>query len=347
MAADTPSSPFVRLYELGLISEAQRKAAEAHVGAAGFSGDDELADILAWMVERDFVRPGSLAALAAADEARRVRDTALRLLGLRAAVARKHSYWRSLLLGAPRVLLSSFIFLVICYVGYLRSKANASPDVDAGVHAIPACDASETLHMVQSSVFTALIGFDGGHPGTPAVRQIREAGYAPGHRQRGCTATLQFGYETIPYAYVVGALASDKGRVGVMGAHPAIVEARFQLRGDGRNLQNADPVGRSNLGAALRRGVDAIVTGRRMHAHLHEIADIEPLASCREIEPGMRYGCPVLIVRNDPLHAAAGVMRSHTLRAEFNFERDAASGRWRVSDDFPNAYWKAVAGASI
>lgn len=152
------------------------------------------------------------------------------------------------------------------------------------------------------------------------------------------------------------------------GASPAIVEARFgHIDDGGRFAHNAAPIGRAELERAFRDGVDQLsaasppgmlllrqkMTGRigipgiSAPERLREIAEVEPVASCRELKAGSAYSCPLLVERNDPQLAAIGASADTLLEGEFAFERDGADGRWVMADGFAESFAKAVAAARV
>jgi|GEM_PF-1538922 len=203
----------------------------------------------------------------------------------------------------------------------------------------------------------------------PRVGGIQEVGYATEPRIRGCKATLTVGEDKIPYAFTIEPSAPGKQDFEVIGASPAIVEARFgHLSADGKFINKAEPVGRAEAERAFRAGVDnmmaaAFPAGRRAMPELplshlpklapnspersREIAEVEPLAPCRELAAGTKYSCRLLVERNDPLLAAIGRNGSTTLEGDFVFERDGATGPWHMAEGFDEAFVNAVAAARI
>ncbi|GJJ01870.1 hypothetical protein RugamoR64_24080 [Duganella rhizosphaerae] len=205
--------------------------------------------------------------------------------------------------------------------------------------------------------------------GQPRITDVKEVGYASEPRIRGCKATLKAQDDAMPYAFTIEPSATDKQDFNVIGASPAIVEARFgHLAPDGKFVNLAEPVGRAAAERAFRAGVEQMMASALPGArHLkpdtpssdipklapdspersREIAEVEPIAPCREIAAGTAYSCRLLIERNDPLLTAIGASSSTTLEGDFVFVRDGATGPWRMGDGFNEAFAKAVAAARM
>jgi hypothetical protein len=258
----------------------------------------------------------------------------------------------------------------LCLVGLMMLSAGC-----ARTEVVPACADSDTIVSVEGMISTATIetsskklgGGKSESADMPKLSQVKEVGYASAKRQRGCVGTVAVGDAKMPYAYIVGPHPHKPSELAVMGADQAIVEARFSHIGaDGNFSNNAEPVGRDNLGKALRAGVEALHKGSypshlrmrepmlpsaRMRQvdpdRLREIAEIEPLGACSEMNAGTQYACRVLVERNDPMLAAIGMNSSMTLEGEFTFIRDAGGQQWRMSDDFPAAFMSAVLKARL
>lgn len=226
--------------------------------------------------------------------------------------------------------------------------------------AVPDCDGTETKQAIYS-MFTDIprrAGVSTPVAG-PSLSQIKEIGYASGPRKRGCTATVNYLGETLPYAYVVSPIEGEQGGFSVGGMSPAIVEARFRKVGDDGEFANkAEPVGRGAVESALRAAIEEmrgpgyppmLAAGNRPSGlfnridpdRTREIADLEPIGACRTVQPGTKYACRVLIERNDPIRSMIGAP-PEILDGEFNFERASGSNRWIVSDDFQTTYAGAI-----
>ena len=67
-----------------------------------------------------------------------------------------------------------------------------------------------------------------------------------------------------------------------------------------------------------------------------EIAEIEPLAPCKEISPGV-YACRLLIERNDPVLSMLNGGSAVMLEGDFTFQRssaESAGNGWSVTPQF-------------
>lgn len=204
---------------------------------------------------------------------------------------------------------------------------------------VPECDATDTIATVTRMLDKAA------PEGTPkaSLHDVKEAGYASSHNIRGCLATIALGDEKMAYAYTVARDDSgSKRRISYMGAQPMLVQARFGTIEDGDFAQQAKPLGREALEKAFRDGMDgARLMPRPRQAfsltqsmeRTREIAEIEPLAPCREVSPGV-YSCRLLIERNDALLGMLNGGSAVMQEGEFTFQRDAAGNGWSVTPQF-------------
>ncbi|MBD8530468.1 MULTISPECIES: hypothetical protein [unclassified Massilia] len=227
---------------------------------------------------------------------------------------------------------------------------------------VPACDAPIVTKTIGASLRRVVRGeIPAGQVFNPTLTHVRQVGHAWARRQRGCTADVVAGDDSIPYSYIVGPLPSKRNKTGVAGANREIVEARFSNIGiDGDFGNKAEPIGRENLEAAFRAGVAQNREGRAAFLpksaidqvmdlfspvnqdRMREIADIEPIGACRALQAETRYICRVLIEHNDPIRTMMGQL-PRIIDAEFTFERNAAGKEWRMSDDFAFSFDRAVA----
>lgn len=214
-------------------------------------------------------------------------------------------------------------------------------------NSVPDCDAPHTIDTVTRMLNKAA------PEGTPkaSLHDVKEAGYASSHQIRGCLATIALGDEKVAYAYTVARDDSgSKRRIAYVGAQPLLVKTRFGTIEDGDFAQQAKPLGREALEKAFRAGMDgARILPRPRQAfsltqsmeRTREIAEIEPLAPCREVSPGV-YSCRLLIERNDALLnmlvGGAAVMQE----GEFTFQRDAAGNGWSVTPQFASELRQAT-----
>jgi hypothetical protein len=348
-----------------LVTEALITADERDAALENMSPDNVLASpaaALAWMVlvgvtDRDVFQDaaaatGSPERAAIAAEAKDI-------------VKKTRAATRSAVLGAilpgPGWMWIAALVLFVGYLGWTIFK----PDLP------PACTDSDIARTVDAMMFK--VGVDarlndmsrglGKTTPTPRVHGIKEVGYATEIRVRGCIGKLTMGKTEVPYAFTIAPSGAEKGEYAVIGAEPAIVQARFgHLDAKGKFLNQAQPLGRAEVERAFRAGVES--TGQSPHAlvkiperggglstmapeRTREIAEIEPMAPCREIKPGTVYSCRLLIERNDALMAAFTGSSGTLIDSAFTFERDSATGPWRVSDTFADEYMKAMVAGRV
>jgi hypothetical protein len=206
---------------------------------------------------------------------------------------------------------------------------------------------------------------------TPIVESTSEVGYASAPRVRACKAVVQVGGRQVPFAFTI-APAKDEGGFAILGAQPAIIEARFgNIDADGNYGNDADPLGRAEVERALRSGVDNIYRElgftpngaskrdqdmlndiRRKLGQPHddpdrarEIAEVEPLGPCRPVQADKVYSCRLLVERNDRLFAVLNHGASLVLDGEFTFERAGLLGQWRTTKSLPGELAKATMAA--
>jgi len=208
-----------------------------------------------------------------------------------------------------------------------------------GGSSVPECDATNTIDTVTRMLNKAA------PEGTPkaSLHDVKEAGYASSHNIRGCLATIALDGEKIDYAYTVARDDSgSKRRISYVGAQPLLVKTRFGTVKDGDFAQQAKPLGREALEKAFRAGMEGarILPQPRQAFSLtqsmertREIAEIEPLAPCKEVSPGV-YSCRLLIERNDALLGMLNGGSAVMQEGEFTFQRDAAGNGWSVTPQF-------------
>lgn len=206
-------------------------------------------------------------------------------------------------------------------------------------NSVPECDATNTVDTVTRMLNKATP--EG--VGKASLHDVKEAGYASSQKIRGCLATITLDGEKIDYAYTVARDDSgSKRRISYVGAQPLLVRTRFGSITDGDFAQQAKPLGREALETAFRAGMDGarIMPQPRQAFSLtqsaerrREIAEIEPLAPCKEISPGV-YSCRLLIERNDALLGMLNGGSAVMQEGEFTFQRDAAGNGWSVTPQF-------------
>ena len=242
---------------------------------------------------------------------------------------------------------------------------------------VPACDSQEIRKTVGSMLFRAgvqarsdfLVGRQNLPAGTPELQAPTEVGYLKAEKTRACMGTIVLAESKKPFAYTITPSGEENGEYIIAGASEALVQARFgHLDAEGKTPNTAEPIGRASLEAAIRAGVDAFnqnpanrnanrILERTQRYRLQrssdnpdrdrEVADLEPLGSCRALDGGIRYACNVLIERNDPLLAAVGQRSLTIVKAEFSLERNATGDGWQVSPDFANEYVKAIVHSRV
>jgi len=230
--------------------------------------------------------------------------------------------------------------------------------------AAPACGSSAVTKPILSKMTSMAGTLDPAHVfGSPKLTDIREVGHVSARHQRGCTARLELDGESQSFSYVIAPVSDTNETMTVTGTHPAIVEARFaRIGSDGDFANKAEPIGRDALEAAMRAvmGDDRpTLSGllnpmdptKALLSHIipertREIAEIEPIGACRELQRGARYACKVMVERNDPILQMVG-RPSEIVEGEFTFEPTGEPGHWRVSDDFQSEFASALHAARV
>ena len=139
--------------------------------------------------------------------------------------------------------------------------------------------------------------------------------------------------------------SGSKRRIAYVGAQPLLVKTRFGTIEDGDFAQQAKPLGREALEKAFRAGMDgARILPRPRQAfsltqsmeRTREIAEIEPLAPCKEISSGV-HSCRLLIERNDAVLSMLNGGSAVMLEGDFTFQRsseESAGNGWSVTPQF-------------
>jgi len=265
--------------------------------------------------------------------------------------------WRRTLTGPVGMLLGAVLLVAGTYIWRI-----VEPPPPPGC-ADPEITRSLKKMMLRAS-FDAVIAMPSA-AGTPMPDLVasKEVGYASEKHVRGCLGTLQSGDTELPYAYTIERDRID-GETRVIGASTAIVKARFShLDANGRFIHNATPIGRDDAENAFRAGFDKQVGGPKSPAsedrsgklpqfappaaqRTRPIAEIEPVAPCREIKAGLVYSCRLLVEYNDPLM----LMLKHSsmdLEGDFTFQRDTDSSPWTMSDTFGAEFADILAKSSL
>ncbi|MGK5013681.1 hypothetical protein [Janthinobacterium sp. HLS12-2] len=209
-------------------------------------------------------------------------------------------------------------------------------------NSVPECDSTNTITTVTRMLNKAAP--EG--TGKASLHDVKEAGYASKQNIRGCLATIALDGEKMDYAYTVARDdSSSKSRISYVGAQPLLVQARFGKIQDGDFAQQAKPLGREAMEKAFRAGMDgarimpqprqAFSLTRSME-RTREIAEIEPLAPCKEISPGV-YSCRLLIESNDAVLSMLNGGSAVMLEGDFTFQRSSAESAgkgWSVTPQF-------------
>jgi hypothetical protein len=386
MTTDLQTSPFATLKAIGkalvmldelresfnqqwfdaLVAENLITAGERERALENMSSENVLASpaaALAWMSMSDVISSARM------DEIRAAGGSAGRAAIMAEAdgiVSQTNAAVKSAVLGAifpgPRWLWIAAPLLVVGFLVWSAVKPSSAPSCTDS-------DISRTINSmlfkagIDSRVNDAMRGKTDTRAMVPTVHAIREVGYATGPGIRGCVGTIKVDDSELPYAFTIAPSGSEKGEYAVIGAEPAIVQARFgHLDADGKFLNQAEPVGRAEVERAFRAGIAGVGMARAPYGRTpartgnlstmapertREIAEIEPMAPCRVVKSGTVYSCRLLVERNDALLAAIGASSTTLLDGEFTFERDSAAGAWRMSEAFADEYMKAVVAARV
>ena len=203
-------------------------------------------------------------------------------------------------------------------------------------YAVPQCDAPDTVAAMTT--------------GDMRLHDIRQAGYAWPQKIRGCLATVTTNGKSLQYAYTVSRVEGRRNsRIVHDYAQPALVQARFgKIAWHGGFAPQAAPIGREALLQAMLAGMDGL-RGKPLlfpdlgmllsPQHYREIADVEALAPCRTVAPGIQ-SCRLLVERNDmshmtPRRAPTTVWALSVLQqGEFTFQRSKDGDSWSVTPQF-------------
>lgn len=199
-------------------------------------------------------------------------------------------------------------------------------------YAVPRCDAKETVATMTT--------------GDMRLHDIRQAGYAWSQKTRGCLANVTTSGKSMSYAYTVTRVEGRRNsRIVHDYAQPALIQARFaKIAWHGDFAQQAEPIGREALLQAMLAGMDGLRGKPLMFAdlgmllspqHYREIADVEAIAPCRTVTPGIQ-SCRLLVERNDLPHTGkTTVWASSVLQeGEFTFRHDEKNDTWSVTPQF-------------
>ncbi len=281
-------------------------------------------------------------------------DTALKLA--------TKAHWDAVLPGPRWMWILGFVVIFGGYIFYLN-KPTPTPE----------CSSSEIQATINNMFLRVKWAADSKNPldamnqptGIPRLKNPKEIGYLVATKTRGCVGVIEWtGHET-PYGYTIKPSANRGDEFDVAGASPEIVTARFgHIDAEGQLTNQAEPVGRENVDAAIRAGVTQLNQAgggnellKQMRERMRqpdtkipvnqdrerEIAEIEPLAPCRELIKGKKFSCEVLLERNDAFLAAIGQSSLTIVKGVFTLELNEAGSGWKVSSDFSKEYADAIA----
>ncbi|ASL43016.1 hypothetical protein bAD24_I05980 [Burkholderia sp. AD24] len=225
----------------------------------------------------------------------------------------------------------------------------------------PSCTSSSTTSALDSLFFEGAMKSMAGaqmlaNGGLPHARNYREVGYDSRDHSRGCLADLGSGAEKTQIGYMVRRTPDDKDNFAVQAFPPEYISSRY----DAATLNNTfgKPVGRENMESAIKAAltkVDGQIHGPAARSQKTDdgdqpatladsVLDVVPTADCKQLADG-RQSCPVTIDYRDDLMAIVGAPAVTKVRGEFVFVKNG--GEWAASDDFPEAFMKAVVGGRI
>jgi len=265
-------------------------------------------------------------------------------------------FWRGIATG-PRLMSMGALLLLaaVLYILHIVAPPSgcADPEITNGLHNM----------MLRARIDAVIAAPSLAGAGMPTLVDPKEVGYASETRVRGCLATLKSGDTERPYAYTI-----ERGGIGggnrVTGASTAIVKARFgHLDANGKFINNAAPIGRDKAESVFRSSFEQQVGGPPSSSpedkpgklpqfatpaaeRTRAIAEIEPVAPCREIKAGLVYSCRLLVEYNDPLMLVL-TQSSIELQGDFTFQREKESSPWTMSQAFGAEFSEILAKSSL
>lgn len=236
------------------------------------------------------------------------------------------------------------VLLFISYGVHRERKARSLPD----------CDDDRVLASIDKMVRgpeqqrAAILGHGNERLGMPAVSGIHQISQYDSPATRACAGTLTFGRIKRPFGYTLES-KGDEGAFVMERGVPAIIKERLEQWDWKRHFRHRhytpDPMGMPALRKAFFAGVGQLAGGQR---ELDAIHDLQPDARCNQASRQVGvYRCRMLVERDDPKLAAAGLPSSTLLDSEFSFQRDDSGQAWRPAPGFAEDFRKAVQAARI
>lgn len=236
------------------------------------------------------------------------------------------------------------LVLFICYGAYREHKARSLPD----------CDDDRVLAHIDKMIRgpeqqrAAILGHGNERLGMPAVTGIHLIGKYESPTIHACAGTLAFGRIKRPFGFTLESKDDEGGFVMESGA-PAIIKERLEQWDWNRRIRvrypsfAKAPLEGRELGKVFFAGVMQLADGQRERDAIH---DLLPDSNCNQAwrHVGV-FRCRMLVERDDPKLAAAGLPSSTLLDSEFSFQRDDSGQAWRPAPAFAEDFRKAVQAA--
>lgn len=238
---------------------------------------------------------------------------------------------------------------------------------------VPMCDAPDIVSSVNSTLMSSkwnvqpssayeLINMP---KGVPRLLEPQQAGYLSEEKVRGCVGVVNWQERKYPYGYTIKPDSVNSGKFEVAGVYAGMIKARFgSIDEQGHSTNLAAPVGRRELQAAIRTGVENLPPNESQNRMLHqlnlmmysgrrpvldpnrkesEVIDLEPLGNCQPIPQSKMYQCDVLLLINDRVLEALRRRSVQTIKSTFKLAPREDGHGWAVTEDFNSAYAKALA----
>lgn len=273
----------------------------------------------------------------------------------------KQAFWDSLKPGAGSWFL---IFIVAVIAGSLYIALKPKP--------VPMCDAVNIVNTVNNMLMQTQWSVESRSVNSllnrskdlPRLREPQQEGYMLEERVRGCVGFVEWNERKLPYGYTIKPDPQKSEKFEVAGANAEIIKARFgSIDEQGRSTNLAAPIGRNELQAAIRSGVESMPPNESQNRFVHqlnlmvgstrrqamdiskqesEVIEIEPLGNCQSIEQTKSQNCEILLLINDRLLEALGRSSVKTIKANFTLVPKEGGSGWVVTEDFKLAYAKLL-----